>query len=254
MALKGLGRLNGKVAIVTGAADGIGRGIASVFAYEGAKVMLADINVELGNKAAESLRTDGHAAQFTATDVSRDADVRHLIKATAEAFGRLDILINNAGIGLVKNEVDTSEEEWDKILGTNAKGTFLCTKHAIPLMRKQGGGAIVNIGSLFSLKGSEGLAAYAASKGAIRQLTKSSALAHATENIRVNAVYPGVIATPQREAVIVKMGIDDSSSMGPAKKPGVPEDIAYACVYLVSDEAKFVTGAELSVDGGAAAF
>ena len=248
----GLGRASGKSVIVTGGAAGIGEGIALLFAREGGRVMIADIDVDKGQAVVGRIREEGGVAEFLKVDVRIEAEVQHLIDITLGSFGRLDVLINNAGLGIGAKEIDTTEDEWDLIMDVNAKGTFLCTKHVIPAMKALGGGSIINIASLFALKGAPGFAAYAASKGAIRQLTKSTAVSHAKDGIRANAIFPGIIITPSVDVVVTSKGIDDNQFIGPIGHPGAPDDIAYGCLFLASDEAKFIVGAELAIDGGIA--
>jgi len=252
MAATGLGRLKGKVAIVTGGGAGIGGGISRVFAREGASVAVAEIDPAIGNKTVSEIRANGGIALFVETDVDKDRDIHAMIDRTAAEFGGIDVLVNNAGVGIGKNAEQSTFEEWELIMGINARGTFLTTKYVIPHMRVRGGGSIINIGSLFALRASPSYAPYHSSKGAIRQLTKSTALAHASEGIRVNAVHPGLIETPAstRDAVAQKIA---AANIGPMGRWGQPEEIAYGCLFLASDESKFVTGIDLAIDGGMSA-
>ncbi|MGF6604058.1 cyclopentanol dehydrogenase [Paraburkholderia sp. GAS448] len=252
MSAKGLGRLQGKVAVVTGAGSGIGEGIATVFAREGAKVVVVDVDPVGGERCTAAIKAAGGEAEFVKTDVRVESEVQALLERAVARFGGLDVLVNNAGVGIGKTAEQTSEDEWDRIININAKGTFLATKHSIGHLRKRGGGSIINIGSLFGLRGGPSFAAYHASKGAIRQFTKSTALAHAGEGIRVNAVHPGIIRTPasMQNAEAQKFA---AASLGPIGRWGEPEEIAYGCVYLASDESKFVTGIDLAIDGGLSA-
>jgi cyclopentanol dehydrogenase len=249
MSVTGLGRLKGKVVIVTGGGSGIGEGISRVFAHEGAKVVVADVDSTTGEAVSDAIRAAGGETLFVKADVRREPDVRAMIDRAVARFGGLDVLVNNAGVGIGKTAEETSEEEWDRILGINAKGTYLATKYAVPHLRARGGGSIINIGSLFALRGGPSYAAYHASKGAIRQFTKSTALALAAEHIRVNAVHPGLIRTPAstRDADAQAFA---AASIGPMRRWGEPEEIAYGCVFLASDEARFITGIDLPIDGG----
>jgi cyclopentanol dehydrogenase len=249
----GLGRLKDKVAIVTGGGAGIGGGISRVFAREGASVVIAEIDDEIGAKAESEIRADGGMASFVRTDVRQEGDIRSMIETTIRSFGRIDILVNNAGVGIGKTAEQSSIEEWDLMVGVNVRSTFLTMKHVIPHMRTRTGGSIINIGSLFALRAGPSYAVYHATKGAIRQLTKSTALAHAAEGIRVNVVHPGLIETPASTRDMVAQGIASAAHLGPMGRWGQPEEIAYGCVFLASDEAKFVTGIDLAIDGGLSA-
>jgi cyclopentanol dehydrogenase len=251
-AVRGLGRLKDKVAIVTGGGAGIGGGISRVFAREGASVVVAEIDDQIGAKAESEIRAGGGVASFVRTDVSKEADIRSMIERTAALFGGIDILVNNAGVGIGKTAEQSSIEEWDLMIGVNVRSTFLTMKYVIPHMRARAGGSIINIGSLFALRAAPSYAVYHATKGAIRQLTKSTALAHAAEGIRVNVVHPGLIETPASTRDMVAQNIA-AANLGPMGRWGQPEEIAYGCVFLASDEAKFVTGIDLAVDGGLSA-
>ncbi len=249
------GRLQGKVALITGGSSGIGEATAKLFAREGAKVVIADVQVEKGQEVASAIRAAGGEASFVRADVSRDVDAKQMVDFTVARYGRLDVLFNNAGVESTKPVVETSEAEWDKVMAVNAKGVFLGTKHAVAAMRKSGGGSIINTSSIFGLIGSPGFAAYHASKGAVRLLTKSTALAHAKENIRANSIHPGVIETPMLREVIEAEPDPEAARAEwmkgePIGRFGRPEDIAYGALYLASDESSFVTGAELVIDGG----
>jgi cyclopentanol dehydrogenase len=249
----GLGRLKDKVAIVTGGGAGIGGGISRVFARESASVVIAEIDGEIGPKAESEIRAGGGVATFVKTDVRKEADIRSMIETTMASFGRIDILVNNAGVGIGKTAEQSSMEEWDLMVGVNVRSTFLTMKYVIPHMRTRANGSIINIGSLFALRAAPSYAIYHATKGAIRQLTKSTALAHAAEGIRVNVVHPGLIETPASTRDMVAQGIASAASLGPMGRWGQPEEIAYGCVFLASDEAKFVTGIDLAIDGGMSA-
>jgi cyclopentanol dehydrogenase len=249
----GLGRLKDKVAIVTGGGAGIGGGISRVFAREGASVVIAEIDGEVGAKAESEIRAAGGVASFVRTDVRKEAELRSMIETTVASFGRIDILVNNAGVGIGKTAEQSSMEEWDLMVGVNLRSVFLTMKYVIPHMRTRGSGSIINIGSLFALRAAPSYALYHATKGAIRQLTKSTALTHAAEGIRVNVVHPGLIETPASTRDMVAQGIASAASLGPMGRWGQPEEIAYGCVFLASDEAKFVTGIDLAIDGGMSA-
>lgn len=246
------GRLAGKVAAVTGGASGIGVAIVRVFAREGASVLILDIQDAAGEALAAEL---GERAAYRHADVRREADVRAAMAAARDRFGGLDVVVANAGVETPDAEVDTSEADWDQVMAVNAKGAFLCSKHAIPLLRERGGGSIINISSAFSFIGSAGYAAYHASKGAVCSLTKATAIAHAAANIRANSIHPGSIDTP-----MLRHLIDTSpdpaeaerrfTSYQPLGRLGRPEDIAYGALYLASDEGSFLTGSELVIDGG----
>ena len=196
------GRLEGKVALITGGASGIGEATARLFAKEGAKVVITDVQTEKGQAVADEIKAAGGEAAFVKANVVREAQAKRMVEFTVRKYGRLDILFNNAGVENPKPEVETSVAEWDLVMDVNVKGVFLGTKYAVPEMKKNGGGSIINTSSIFGLIGSPGFAAYHASKGAVRLLTKSTALAHAGDNIRANAICPGVIETPMFAQVL----------------------------------------------------
>jgi 3(or 17)beta-hydroxysteroid dehydrogenase len=248
-------RVLGKVGIVTGAGGAIGRAIALLMAKEGAKVTISDIHEVRGKEVAEEIRRGGGDALFVKHDVTREADWEEVIRITLDRFGKLDVLINNAGVMVWKSIENTSLEEWRWLLGVNLDGVFLGTKYAIGAMKKNGGGSIINISSVAGLVGTLDTSAYHASKGGVRIFTKAAALecskAGYDYNIRVNSVHPGVIKTPMVEELF-----KDEEKMRTALswhlvgRFGEPEDVAYGVLYLASDESKFVTGAELVIDGG----
>jgi NAD(P)-dependent dehydrogenase (short-subunit alcohol dehydrogenase family) len=252
MAKTGLGRLKDKVAIVTGGGAGIGGGISRVFGREGASVVVAEIDPASGNQAVAEIRAEGGRASFAQTDVREPGDIQAMIEHAVAEFGGVDILVNNAGIGIGKTAEESSLEDWERVMGVNARSTFLSIKYVIPHLRARGGGSIINIGSLFALRGAPSYAIYHASKGAIRQLTKSTALAHAAEGIRVNVVHPGLIQTPASTRDVAAQKIA-AANIGPMGRWGQPEEIAYCCLFLASDESRFVTGIDLPVDGGLSA-
>ena len=255
-------RLEGKVALITGAAAGIegelmgfGGAAARLFVQEGAKVVLTDIQEELGERTAIQIRENGGEALFIRHDVTSEQDWIDAIRSTVSAYGRLDILVNNAGIGGPSKVEETTVEGWDRQMDVHAKGAFLGTKHAIPEMRKAGGGSIINISSINGLVGSHTSAAYDAAKGAIRLFTKSAAIQYAKENIRVNSVHPGYSWTPMPRNVQGNETEWKHSRLEriPLGRLGTAYDIAYGILYLASDESSFVTGSELVIDGGTTA-
>jgi NAD(P)-dependent dehydrogenase (short-subunit alcohol dehydrogenase family) len=252
-----MGRVEGKVAIVTGAARGLGKAIAQLLAREGAKVVVTDILEDGGKEAAEEIRREGGKAIFIKHDVASEDSWSAVVEKTLSEFGKLDILVNNAGIQLIKEIEKTSLEEWRGLMSVNLDGVFLGTKYAIGAMKESGGGSIINISSAAGIIGTaDDTAAYCASKGAVRLFSKAAALecskAGHNYNIRVNSVHPGVIET----AMVASMMSQDKElkkrleSNMPIGFLGRPIDIAYAVLYLASEESRLVTGAELVVDGG----
>ena len=244
--------LKGKVALVTGAASGIGRESALAFARAGAKVLCADVTVDAGEETVKMIKGMGGDAYFVKCDVSKDAEVKALIDAAVAHYGRIDCAHNNAGIeGVMAPCAECTEENWDRTIAINLKGVFLCCKYELPVMLKQGGGAIVNTSSVAGLVGFGGIPAYTASKHGVAGLTKTIALDYAKENIRCNAVCPGVINTPmiQRFTGGDPAALAAFTATEPVGRLGEPSEIADAVVYLCSDEASFVTGIAMPVDG-----
>jgi NAD(P)-dependent dehydrogenase (short-subunit alcohol dehydrogenase family) len=247
------GRLEGRVAIVTGGASGIGRASAELFAREGARVVVSDVQEDLGNEIVERIRAGGGDAVFVRADVSSEADVRAMVNAAVGRYGRLDVLFNNAGIegemGVPTAEL--SLEIWNRIVAINLTGVFLGCRYAIPEMLRGGGGAIINNASVAGLVGFAGIPAYAASKGGVVQLTRTTALEYAQQNIRVNCLCPGVIDTPMvRRAAPNEEAIGGFREFEPVGRLGRPEEVAALALFLASDEASFITGAIIPVDGG----
>ncbi len=233
---------------------GFGGAAARLFAREGAKVVLTDINQESGQQTAAQINESGGEATFLRLDVTNEQDWIDAVRATVSSYGRLDILVNNAGTGARHTVEDTTEEVWDTQMNIHAKGTFLGTKHAIPEMRKVGGGSIINVSSIYGLVGSDTSTAYHAAKGAIRLFTKSAAIQYAKENIRVNSVHPGYALTPLTQRGYANPEyLERISSRIPMGRVGTADDIAYGMLYLASDESSFVTGSELVIDGGTTA-
>ena len=247
-------RLEGKVSLVTGAGSGIGRASALAFAREGAKVVVADMSIAGGEETAQMIRQAGGDAIFVKTDVTRSDEVAAMIKKSVDTYSRLDCAYNNAGIqGDPGYIAECPEENWDKVININLKGVWLCMKHEIPQMLRQGGGAIVNASSILGLVAVEGRAAYVSSKHAVAGLTKAAALEYATANIRVNAICPALTRTPFVEKVISTedpQWVEKEIGRLPLKRFGAPDEQARAIVWLCSDEASFVTGLLMAVDGG----
>ena len=245
-------RLEGKVAIVSGGARGMGAAEAKLFASEGAKVVIGDVLEDEGRKVEAEINETGGAAVFIPLDVVSESDWQRAVSTTVERFGKLDILVNNAGIAVWGVLEDTTNEDWDRVMDVNAKGVFLGTKAAIPEMRKAGGGSIINISSVSGLIGQESVQpVYNASKGAVRIFTKAAAIQYAKEGIRVNSVHPGSVNTKMiADRINSPEGRERSRSITPLGRVAEPIEIAYGVLYLASDEASFVTGSELVIDGG----
>jgi NAD(P)-dependent dehydrogenase (short-subunit alcohol dehydrogenase family) len=246
------GRLRGKVAVVTGAAGGIGSAIARTFAAEGAKLVLADLDEGACKRLAESLTLE-HDIRAARCDVSRSEDVKAVIDFAVAAFGRLDVLCNNAGVeGPQASTANYEEDAFDRVLAINLRGVFLGMKHGIPAMLKSGGGVVVNTASVAGMVGLPGVSGYGASKAGVLSLTRNAALEYAKRNIRVNAIAPGVIDTAMTQRLGARRTglLEQLAAMAPMGRLGKPEDIASAAVFLASDEAAFITGAVLVVDGG----
>jgi len=253
--------LKGKVAIVTGAALGIGRATAILFAKEGAKVFAIDINDKGGSETVNTIKRGKKQALFVHADVSKEVDVKNMVKTVKEIYGEIDILVNNAGIVLVKPIIETTEQDFEKVVNTNYKSVFLCTKYVLPYMKK--GGTIVNVASISGHVGQINHAVYGGTKGAIIALTRALAWELAPRGIRVNSISPGSVETPmllgdvEIEAKRLGVPIDkirkERSDIGALRRWADPKEIAEAILYLASDKSSYVTGADLLVDAGWAA-
>ena len=250
-----MARLEGKVALISGGARGQGAVEARMFAEEGASVVIGDILDEQGRQTEAELQELGYNVTYVHLDVTSESDWEAAVQSAVDTYGKLDVLLNNAGILIRKNIEETTEEDWDRIFAVNAKGVFLGTKAAIPAMRDAGGGSIINISSTAGLVGSpNGSASYTATKGAVRLFTKSTAIQHAREGIRCNSIHPGPIETD-----MIADTLNDPANMAlrmqrlPLGRVGKPSEIAYGAIYLASDESSFVTGSEVVIDGGTTA-
>ena len=242
-------RLENKVAIISGGSRGMGAFEAALFVQEGAKVIIGDVRDEEGRDLAKHI---GSNAVYMHLDVTSEKDWAAVVKEATDRYGKLDILVNNAGVSARGTIEETSVDDWDRVMGINAKGVFLGTRAAIPVMRKSGGGSIINISSQLGLVGmAESSPQYQSSKGAVRIFTKSAAIQYAPEGIRVNSVHPGPIVTPMTEARRSDSAVQQVMfSRIPLGRYGKSKDVAYGVLYLASDEASFVTGSELVIDGG----
>lgn len=251
-----MGRLEGRVAIVTGGAVGIGKATADLMVREGAKVAVTDIDVEACRAAAAEMDEKGENARAWEMDVSNESQVAKVVQEVVDAFGGLDILVNNAGIsGANKPPHELSREEWEQVMSVNVTGVFLCTKYSIPHLQKSGNGSIINLSSIYGIISARDIPPYHASKGAVRLMSKTDALFYGKDGIRVNSVHPGFIWTPLVEDFLADQGDMEEGkkqleSLHPIGRIGRPEEIASTIVFLASDEASFITGSEIVVDGG----
>ena len=246
-------RIEGKIAIVTGGASGIGEATTRLFVSEGAKVVIADIDDEKGNALEAELNHDGEGARYRQFDVTQESRWIEVVGEVMDTWGRLDVVVNNAGMsGVGRARVEeTTVENWDTVFAVNSTAIMLGTKTAIPAMRKNGGGSVVNVSSIFGIVGSPAGAAYHASKGAARTFSKAAAVQYAPDNIRVNSVHPGFTDTPMTLDIHSQKEIRDArEKMTPLGRLGLPDDIAYGILYLACDESSWVTGIELVIDGG----
>lgn len=252
-----MARLAGKVAAVTGGAVGIGKAAVQRMVEEGAAVGILDVLDQAGKALATELAAKGYKVAYWHCDVADEAQVKEAIDSVAEKFGKLDVLVNNAGIsGTNKPTHQLTEEEWDRVQAVNVKGVFFCTKHAIPHMKKAGSGSLINLSSIYGLVSAPDVPPYHASKGAVRLMTKTDAMIYAPDRIRANSIHPGFIWTPMVENHLKTTGMDPeearkaTAALHPLGHMGEPDDIAWGIVYLASDESKFITGSELVIDGG----
>jgi NAD(P)-dependent dehydrogenase (short-subunit alcohol dehydrogenase family) len=248
-------RLKDKVCIVTGGGSGIGRATALLFAREGAQLAITDKRKDAAQAVSQDCARQGVTAIAIEMDVAKAADARRMVDETTKAFGRLDVLVNNAGYGIAGSVVDTEEQAWDDLMSVNVRGVFLCAKFAIPAMKANGGGVIVNTASVVAAVGIRNRAAYCASKGAVAALTRAIAMDHVGDGIRCNAVAPGTIDTPYFSEILAKSpdsaairhGLEQRQLMG---RLGTPEEIAAGILFLASEESRFATGSILTLDGG----
>ena len=251
-----MGRLIGKAAAVTGGALGLGHAICRRMAEEGAAVLILDTLEAEGQALADALTDQGHTVAFRRCDVTSERDVTEAMAHAATLFGHLDTVVNNAGIaGVNKPTHEVTEAEWDRVQAVNVKGVFFGVKHAVPHLRRAGGGSIINLSSIYGLVGAADSPPYHASKGAVRLMSKTDAMLYAHDRIRVNSIHPGFIWTPMVEHHLESIGDLDAgrasvAALHPLGHMGEPDDIAWGAVYLASDEARFITGSELVIDGG----
>lgn len=244
------GRLDGRVVVISGAARGMGAAHARASAREGAAVVLTDILDDLGNQVVEDIRSSGGQALYVHADVTQAADWRHVYGEATREFGRVTTIVNNAGIiGSMLDAVEETEEAWHQTVAINQTGVFLGMKYGVPLLRENGGGSIINVSSIWGVSGVAAYLAYQATKGAVRMMTRSAALTYATEGIRVNSICPGLILTE----MALEEGEENNAALlalTPMSRGADPAEVSGAVVFLASDEASYVTGIELPVDGG----
>jgi len=247
-----MGRVSGKIALVTGGAMGMGRTHCELLAAEGATVIVTDMNETEGQATVKSIIADGGKAEFLPLNVTVEAEWISAVEKIVASHGQIDVLVNNAGILIVKQLEETTTEEWDRTFDINVKGVFFGTKAVLPAMQKAGGGSIVNISSIYGLVGAPVSAAYQATKGAVKLFTKATAVDYAQYNIRVNSVHPGVIDTPMTKDLLhgdeeTRQAILGTTILG---RPAQPKEVSYAVLHLASDDSSFMNGSEMVVDGG----
>ncbi len=245
-------RLDGKVALITGGAAGIGRETALRFAKEGAKVVITDVNEEDGQKVLEEIKKETQDALFLKHDVTKEEDWKSVVSEVADKFNRIDVLFNNAGIYIIKPITETDVETWDKLMDINVKGVFLGMKHVLPEMEKNNSGSIINASSLAGLMGTANHVLYGASKGAVRVMTKDAAAEYANKGIRINSIHPGYIETGMADyaSEATKMSKEELDATYPLGRMGKPHEVSNLVLFLASDESSFSTGSEFVIDGG----
>lgn len=254
MELLGCDRLKGRVAIITGGGAGIGEACCTLFAAEGAHVVVAEVNDESGQAVAAAIKKDGGSAHFVHCDVAVEEDVVALVQETLRVFQTIDILVNNAGIVMLKNALDTSLDEWSHIININMRGVWLCSRYALPTMLAKGKGSIVNIASVHGIQTLKDMTAYASSKGGVLAMTRAMALDHAPK-VRVNSILPGFIATNMWEKVLETTDdpeqlTRETIALQPMGRLGTPLDVAQGALFFASDESQWITGTSLTIDGG----
>jgi len=251
-------RLQDKVAVITGAGSGIGRATAILFSREGAKTIIVDIDEKTGQATVDMIKEKGREALFVPTDITDSFKIKFMVTRVIETYGKLDVLVNSAGLLATGNVIDIDEGQWDKIMNVNLRAAFLCCKYCLPEMIKKGGGVVINISSEAGIGAWKDLVAYNVSKAGLISLTKSIAVDFASQNIRANCVCPGTTETPLLSSALAKEADPEKArhemeKVRPANRIGKPEEIAYGILYLASDESPYATGAVLSIDGGATA-
>ncbi len=246
-----MGRVQDKVCLVTGGAAGMGREHVLLLAEEGARIVLTDLNEEAGLATAAEVKAMGGEAIFVKHDVASEDDWLMVIEAALEAFGKVDVLVNNAGVLALKSIQETTAADWDFVNNINTKGSFFGVKYVLSAMEKAGGGSIINISSIYGIAGAPNASAYQASKGAVRTFTKSAAVEYAPFNIRVNSVHPGVIATAMTADITTDPAATEALLGGAIiRRPAEPKEVSWGVLFLASDESSYMTGSELVIDGG----